>query len=310
MNDIIVSIFILTHNQEQFIAQTIESILIQKAKFNYQLVIGEDCSTDATRIICEQYANQYSQKIKLLPALKSNIGLIANYMRTIKECDGKYIAICDGDDYWIDECKLQKQVGFLDNNPDFSIVYTGVKRLFLNGDCIEKDNLETKSITNFEDLILDNHIPSVTALFKNRQNQDNELPKWILNFPYGDWPTYLWTIKNGGKIHFLKDVTAVYRTEVGVSAQIRKINSDLVKVNLAILEAMVIDGSFSQKKESVLASIKTKKLELITSLNREKKYCKAFRQYLNSIGRNGDRYEITKLYLYSIYQLFTKPNRV
>ncbi len=310
MNDIIVSIFILTYNQEQFIAQTIESILMQKAKFNYQLVIGEDCSTDATRIICEEYANQYSQKIKLLPVLEGNIGLIANYMRTIKECDGKYIAICDGDDYWIDECKLQKQVGFLDNNPDFSIVYTGVKRLFLNGDCIEKDNLETKSITNFEDLILDNHIPSVTALFKNRQNQDNELPDWILNFSYGDWPTYLWTIKNGDKIQFLKDVTAVYRMEVGVSAQIRKINSDLVKVNLAILEAMAIDGSFSHKKESVSASIKTKKLELITSLNREKKYCKAFRQYLNSIGRNGDRYKITKLYLYSIYRSFKKPNTV
>lgn len=310
MNDITVSIFILTYNQEQFIAQTIESILMQKTNFNFQLVIGEDCSVDATRSICEAYSNQYPQKIKLLPVLEKNIGLITNYRRTIKECDGKYIAICDGDDYWIDECKLQKQVDFLDKNSDFSIVYTGVKKLFLNGDCIEKDNSETKSITNFEDLILDNYIPSVTALFKNRQNQENELPDWILNFPYGDWPTYLWTIKNGGKIQFLKDVTAVYRMEVGVSAQIRKINSDLVKVNLAILEAMAIDASFSHKKESISKSIRIKKLELITGLNREKQYFKAFQQYLNSIGRKGDRYKITQLYLYSIYKSFKKPNRV
>lgn len=137
MNDNTVSIFILTYNQENFIAKTIDSILMQKTNFPFQLVVGEDCSTDATRIICEKYASDCGDKIKLLPNLNKNIGLIANYMRTIKECDGKYIAICDGDDYWIDENKLQKQVDFLESHLDFSIVYTNVRRLFSNGEFIK-----------------------------------------------------------------------------------------------------------------------------------------------------------------------------
>lgn len=300
----------LTYNQEQFIAQTIESILMQKTNFNYQLVIGEDCSTDQTRSICESYATKYGDKIKLLPKLTKNIGLIANYMRTIKECDGKYIATCDGDDYWIDENKLQKQVDFLENNKEYAIVYTGIKRLFVNGDLKEKNNSATKTITNFDDLIFDNHIPSVSVLFKNIQNSENEMPNWILNFPYGDWSTYLWTIKNGGNIYFLNEVTAVYRMEIGISAKIRKKISDIVKINLNILECIATDESFSHKKEIILKSIFFKKLELMTSLNREKIYIGALKQYLQIIVSNGELYKTTKLYLYSIYRTFKRANSI
>jgi glycosyltransferase involved in cell wall biosynthesis len=85
MNNITVSIFILTYNQEKFIAQAIESILMQRTNFHYQLVIGEDCSDDKTRLICDKYAEDYGNKIKLLPSPDKNTGLITNYMRTIKE---------------------------------------------------------------------------------------------------------------------------------------------------------------------------------------------------------------------------------
>lgn len=194
MNNITVSIFILTYNQEKFIAQAIESILMQRTNFHYQLVIGEDCSDDKTRLICDKYAEDYGNKIKLLPSPDKNTGLITNYMRTIKECDGKYIAICDGDDYWIDEYKLQKQVGFLESNPEYSIVYTRVRKFFPNGEFKESNATPKKITTDFEDLILDNYIPSVTVLFKNLQ-YSGTLPFWIFKFPYGDWPTYLWTVR-------------------------------------------------------------------------------------------------------------------
>jgi glycosyltransferase involved in cell wall biosynthesis len=144
-------------------------------------------------------------------------------MRTIKECDGKYVAICDGDDYWIDEYKLQKQVGFLESNPEYSIVYTRVRKLFPNGEFKESNATPKKITTDFEDLILDNYIPSATVLFKNLQ-YSGKLPFWIVKFPYGDWPTYLWTVKDGGKIHFLDEVTAVYRMDIGESFKIRKLN--------------------------------------------------------------------------------------
>jgi glycosyltransferase involved in cell wall biosynthesis len=293
----------LTYNQEQFIAQTIEGVLMQKTNFNYQLVIGEDYSNDQTRIICERYAVENGDKIKLLPSLKKNVGLIANYMRTIKECDGKYIAICDGDDYWIDENKLQKQVNFLENNPDYSIVYTRVRKLFINGKTRDSGyNLEKKYL-DFDDLIFNNFIHSVTVLFKNIQNC-GEVPSWFVKFPFGDWQTYLWVIKDGGKIHFLEDISSVYRMNIGVSAGYMRRNSSFIQVLLKILENIYSDESFSHRKEIVALSISAKRNDLMASFNREKSYFKAFMQYVSIMNNSNERYPLTKLYLYSIYKSF------
>lgn len=304
MNDITVSIFILTYNQEQFIAQTIESILLQKTNFSFQLIIGEDCSTDATRIICEKYARDFGGKIKLLPSLKKNIGLIANYMRTIKECDGKYIAICDGDDYWIDENKLQKQVDFLDKNPDYSIVYTAVKRLYADGKMVDYTyNLNEKKL-DFDDLIFDNFIHSVTALFRNIQNNENTVPKWINNFPFGDWQTYLWVLKDGSKIHFMDDITAVYRMNIGVSSTYMKKNSVFIEVLIRILEYVYEDENFSHKKEIVASSIHNRQKDLMTCYNREKTYLKAFRLFLSILKKTNKKSQFIKFYLYSVFKSF------
>lgn len=296
-----VSIFTLVYNQEQYIAQTIESVLMQKTNFNYQLVLGEDCSTDNTRKICEAYQKKYPSKIKLLPSLKKNIGLIANYMRTIKACDGKYIAICDGDDYWIDDLKLQKQVDFLESNPDYHIVGTNYTKLFKDNRLVEDQKYRKKRVYEFDDLIFKNLIPSVTVLFRNIP-QNDPLPNWVLNFPYGDWPTYLWVLKNGGKIHFLEDVTAVYRMEIGVSARIRKNLSDIEKVNLNILKCVLSDGRFFHKKEIIKESINQAKITLMNAYNREKKYLKGFRLFFEVIALEKNKIAFIKFYIYSVFK--------
>ena len=305
MSKVTVSIFMLTYNQEQYIAQAIDSILMQKTNFNFQLVIGEDCSTDTTRNICETYADSHPEKVKLLPALDKNIGLINNYIRTLKACDGKYIAICDGDDYWIDDLKLQKQVDFLESNPDCVIVGTNFKRLYSNGELeiIEKER--TKASYNFDDLIFENMITSVTVMFKNLQKNER-IPEWITKFPYGDWPTYLWTIKNKGNIRFLSDVTAVYRTDIGISAGIRKQHSVTAKVNLNIVKSIAGDSSFSNKKEVVQKSILEHKKALIACYNREKQYFKGIIVFLNTMLTSFKVQSLTKYYLYSLKQSFNK----
>lgn len=296
-----VSVFMLTYNQEHFIAQAIESILIQKTSYSFQLVIGEDCSTDKTREICESYALQYPEKIKLLPKLKKNIGLIANYMRTIKECDGKYIAICDGDDYWIDEFKLQKQVGFLESNPDFSIVYTNYKRLYPDGNFKNAVLLNTESETDFNDLIDNNFIPSVTVLFKNNLLME-KFPSWIIDHPYGDWPTYLWTIKDSGKIYLIDEITAVYRVEIGVSYKIIQKNTNWLLVNISILKNILNDGSFTSKKEIIVATIIKRKVHLMASYNKEQQFGKAIFQLLNNLILKTAKFKLLKLFLYSFYK--------
>jgi len=301
MDQITVSIFLLTYNQEQFIAQTINSILMQKANFNFQIVIGEDCSADGTRSICKTFAEKYSNKIKLLPALEKNIGLIANYMRTIKACEGKYIAICDGDDYWIDENKLQKQVSFLEDNPNYSIVYSKLKKLFPDGTFKESIQRKLKQAGDFDDLVFENVIPSVTVLFRNRQNI-SAVPTWITNFPYGDWPTYLWILKDGGKIHFMEEITAVYRMHIGVSAKVRKSSSNTLLVNLGILKCIWNDTGFHHKKSIVLKAMQKLEVGLMTSYNREKQYLKALKQYIFNLRQETLNFKLTRLYLYSIYK--------
>jgi glycosyltransferase involved in cell wall biosynthesis len=304
VKNIIVSIFILTYNQEQFIAQTIESILMQKTNFTYQLVIGEDFSIDTTRNICETYARQFPEKIKLLPALENNIGLIANYMRTIKECDGKYIAICDGDDYWIDEYKLQKQVDFLENNPDYSIVHTALKRLYPDGTIKDYHYNLNKEIVDFDDLIFNNFICSVTCLFRNKQSINNQLPVWFLKFPFGDWQTYLWTVKDGTKIHFIEDLTSVYRMEIGVSSNYMKNNSSFIQVLIAVLKSMYHDKYFANRKEIIAQSISNKQNDLMTSLNREKSYLKAFVEFIRILKSSKTKCSFIKFYFYSIFKSF------
>ena len=300
-----VSIFILTYNQEAVIAQTLEGALMQQTAFHFNLVIGEDCSTDGTRSICEAYAKQYPDKITLLPALDKNIGLIANYMRTIKACDGKYIAICDGDDYWTDPLKLQKQVAILEANSQYAIVYTRYTRLFPDGSFKPAVLLNTQKETGFLDLLENNYIPSVTVMFRNIQHEE-AVPEWIVNHPYGDWPTYLWILKNGGSIYFLDEDTSVYRIGIGVSAPLIQITSKLISANLKILYDMLNDVAFANRSSAIKAVIAKRRLHLMTSYNRERCYLKGGLELLRNFSLKTNPFQLVKLYFYSVYKSLQK----
>ena len=116
------SVFVVTYNQEKYIRQCLDSILMQRIDFDYEIVIGEDHGADKTRAICEEYVSKYSH-VRLLPLTK-NMGYFMNWKRVLSNCKGEYIAMCEGDDYWIDEFKLQKQVDFLDSHQNVGLVFT------------------------------------------------------------------------------------------------------------------------------------------------------------------------------------------
>ncbi len=126
-----VSVFIITYNQEKTIAQTIESILMQKGEFSMELIIGEDGGSDSTRQICLDYQKKYPEIIRLL-LQDTNQGLLKNYIDTIRLCRGQYVGVCAGDDYWIDERKLEKQIQFFKQNPGYGVVSTSGYRLFVH----------------------------------------------------------------------------------------------------------------------------------------------------------------------------------
>ncbi|NLK92600.1 MAG: glycosyltransferase family 2 protein [Bacteroidales bacterium] len=134
----LLSIVTITYNHEPFIAKTIEGVLMQQVKFPIELIIAEDCSTDGTRAICQQYAEQYPDLIRLITS-ESNVGAVANERRAILAARGKYIAFCEGDDYWTDPLKLQKQVDFLESHPDYSVTFHRCKHHNISNNTTEDD---------------------------------------------------------------------------------------------------------------------------------------------------------------------------
>lgn len=118
MKDVKLSIIIISYKQEKYIKEAIESVLKQKVNFNYEIILADDCSPDNTFKVMEKYAKKYPDKIRLLKREK-NLGATKNQLDACNQSKGEYITLLEGDDYWLDENKIQKQVDFLDNNKEY-----------------------------------------------------------------------------------------------------------------------------------------------------------------------------------------------
>jgi len=203
----LVSILVITFNQEKFIAQAIESVLMQRVNFKYEIVIGEDCSTDRTRDIVLEYQEKYSDRIKLLLQGK-NAGMHKNFVDTYYTCRGKYIALLEGDDYWTDVHKLQKQVDFLEDNPDFAICFHKMQIIYEGKPHLNHiSNTKQKEITSINNLAFGNYIYTASCIFRNNLH---EIPDWFHQCPVGDYPLHLLNAQYG-KIKFINEIMGVYR---------------------------------------------------------------------------------------------------
>ena len=131
------SIIMLVYNHERFIAQALESVLMQKTDFEYELIIGEDCSSDGSREIIRSYEKRFEGKMKPLYRDK-NLGMAGNLMDCLERCTGQYIAVLEGDDFWTDDQKLQKQAAFLDEHPEYVMVVHNWNIVSGSGAFIEK----------------------------------------------------------------------------------------------------------------------------------------------------------------------------
>ena len=117
-----VSVIVITYKQEAFIGHTLESIVNQKTDFDYEVLVGEDCSPDNTAAVVREYADKYPDII--VPFIReTNFGMAANELDLTSRASGEYLAMLEGDDYWIDENKLQKQVDFMDSHPEYVACY-------------------------------------------------------------------------------------------------------------------------------------------------------------------------------------------
>lgn len=151
-----VSVCMITYNHEKYISEAIEGVLMQKTTFPIELIIGEDFSTDNTRKIVLAYAEKYPDIIRpLLP--ESNMGMMKNFIGTLKAATGRYIALCEGDDYWIDPYKLQKQVDFLEENEGYGFIGTRCRVLKKDNLIVEEEiNIPNWRLNSKNILIYDN----------------------------------------------------------------------------------------------------------------------------------------------------------
>jgi glycosyltransferase involved in cell wall biosynthesis len=204
----LVSVLMITYNHEKFISAAIESVLSQVTDFPFELVIGEDCSTDATREIITAYSADNPGRIRtVFPA--ENQGAARCLLRTLRACRGRYVALLDGDDYWTSSEKLRKQTDILESHPEFSICCHRTSVVYEDGgrEPWEYPVWERQVLT-IEDLLRENFIPTCSAMF--RQGLLLDIPFWYPELGFGDWALHL-MVAQFGDIALIPETMSVYR---------------------------------------------------------------------------------------------------
>ena len=213
-----VSVIVHTYNHEKFIRQTLDSILCQEVNFQYEVIVGDDASPDSTPQIIQEYQSKFPDIIKPLLHPK-NLGGYGknNTLATLAICKGQYIAAMDGDDYWINPLKLQKQVDFLDNNPDFVACFHNALIHFEDGSAPDMyvNDKSQRAITTIEDLVGEDEVwymATSSVMFRNGIMK--EYPKWFHESKSGDIPRYILLGKHG-KFFYINELMSVYRKNNG-----------------------------------------------------------------------------------------------
>lgn len=207
----VVSVCTITYNHEEYISEAIDSFLMQKTSFPFEIVIGEDCSLDGTKTIILEYIKKYPNIVKLITSI-NNVGMQKNGKRTMTACRGEYIAVCEGDDYWIDEKKLQIQIDEMKKYPKIDISFHPVYELKTGkkGKILSKYSDKNK-IFKTSDVILGDggFMPTNSLIFKKKIIK--ELPKWFYEIaPVGDYYLQIFAARNAGAL-YINQTMAIYR---------------------------------------------------------------------------------------------------
>lgn len=169
-DEVLVSVAMITYNHEKFIRKALDSVLEQKSNFEFEIVIGDDCSPDGTSMILKEYKKRYPEKIKIF-LNNENVGPTRNVYNVLSECKGKYVAILEGDDYWCDENKLSKQVSYLEEHREIPAVFGTIKWIDEEGNPLKRSCNAIKCIheCTLLDYALERAIPGHigTVMFRN-----------------------------------------------------------------------------------------------------------------------------------------------
>jgi glycosyltransferase involved in cell wall biosynthesis len=230
----------ITYGHEKFIREAIEGVLSQKCSYEIELIIADDNSPDKTKEIVEDIIKNHPNGSWIkYTRHQENKGMMPNFIWALQQSKAEYIALCEGDDYWIDPLKLQKQIDFLDQNPDYVLCFHKVK-ILSSDKSFEEDYIEERfnkiksHLVSRKDLLEQgNFIHTPSAVFRNITN---DFPQEIYKSPVGDYLLHILLAKHG-YIKRLDDTMAVYRKGVGVYSSLNNIEmyKKIIKYNMCIL---------------------------------------------------------------------------
>jgi glycosyltransferase involved in cell wall biosynthesis len=215
-----VSVCVQTYQHAPYIKDALDGILMQKTDFSFEILIGEDGSTDGNREICIDYAKRYPDKIRLFLNTRDKVIYVKgrptgrwNLMNNLKNARGKYIALLPGDDYWTDPLKLQKQFDVLEQNDHVVACHHWYTTLYEDGipaQGASRQGYCAKTITTVQDIFANRvRIKARTIMFRNVIDE-NFFPDWFLKVKYGDVPLSF-LLGKYGDFYFIDEPMAVYR---------------------------------------------------------------------------------------------------
>ena len=240
----------ITYNHEHFIAQAIESVLIQKTDFPIELIIGEDCSTDGTRAIVKRYADARPDVIHAF-IREGNVGMLENCREVIAACRGKYIILIEGDDYWTEQSKLQQQFDFLEKHRDCVLCFhdTYVVKLDSNNGLVGKTpfySTPPKSRLGFYDFVAGFYPHTAACLFLN--DRTSLLPVLERKLKCYALTLYYCVLANGGLAGFIPGVMSVYRVHAGGVFSSLSAEKQLQMANDALWPRRKYFSAYKQRK--------------------------------------------------------------
>jgi glycosyltransferase involved in cell wall biosynthesis len=286
-----ISVLMITYNHARFIRQALDSVFAQTTDFSYEVVIGDDASTDGTGEILAEYAGKYPEQIRLL-SRTANIGMNANFAATLEACQGEYVAFLEGDDHWIGSEKLVQQVEFLDSHPECVscfhnvIVFSDDASVPVEGYHAQKDGRQLMCAPDLparfsqSDLLKRNFIPTCSVMF--RRSSVGQLPPWFKKLHLGDHPLHILCTEHG-LAAYLPEVMGAYRLH---SNSVWSGKSQLYRMYRALEMYVELDHHFQGRPQR--AVLRKERMDMLQGyarlLNREGQSTEAgatARTYLN-----------------------------
>jgi len=208
-----VTVLIITYNHEAYIAQAVESVLMQQADFEFEVLISEDCSSDATREIVKELRNRWPERIRLLLSERNQCDNEV-LVRGFRAARGEYIAVLEGDDFWTSPCKLQRQVQFLDEHPECAFCFHDVDYVYEPGVAMDECGaFRPPSISTLRDLLEHgNFIETCSVMY--RQGLVTKFPEWYRQVFCSDWVLHILHAEHGA-VGRMDGVLAAYRIHSG-----------------------------------------------------------------------------------------------